>query len=68
MMLCRNIQPRRTLRWPCFPGVYVSIAAGDVFPVHSSDLALPGVAEVFDILRKEKMITIEETGLIPVLH
>jgi hypothetical protein len=68
MMLCRNIQPRRTLRWPIFRGVWISVAAGDAFPVHATDLDLPGVAEVFDILLKEKLITIEETGLVPVLH
>jgi hypothetical protein len=68
MILCRNIQPRRTLRWPCFPNVYASIAAGDTFFVHASDLDLPGVAEVFDILLKEKMITIEDTGVEPLLH
>jgi hypothetical protein len=67
--LCRNIQRRRTLAWPIFPGVVLEVAAGERFAVHASDFALvPGLGDAFAVLVKECMVEIEETGLVPVLH
>jgi hypothetical protein len=50
MILCRNIQPRRTLRWQGFPDVWLPVAPGDTFFVHESDFDLPGVSEAFDVM------------------
>lgn len=69
MILCKNIQPRRSLRWPIWPGFVVPIAAGERFMVHSSDFdQQPGLSDTFDVMLRERMIAIVETGVVPVLH
>ena len=61
MILCRNIQRRRTLRWPIFPGVAVPIAAGDSFLFDASDFdANPCLGDV--------VVAIEDTSVQLVLH
>jgi hypothetical protein len=67
-MLCRNIQPRRTLRWQVAPGAWIEVAAGALFPVHATDFDMPGVRDAFDVMVKERMIEVEETDVLPILH
>lgn len=68
MILCRNAQRRRWLRWPVGPGVCIAVPPGESFLVHSTDLDAPGVSATMQVLLREGIVVIEEIGVAPVVH
>lgn len=56
------------LLWPIAPGVVVQVPAGAIFEVHRSDLDQPGVGDAFEVLVRERLIEVIETGIKPLLH
>lgn len=68
MILCRNMQQRRWLRWPVGAGAWISIPPGETFLVHSTDLDAPGVTAAMQALLREGIVVIEDVDLVPVVH
>ena len=67
MILCKN-RGKKSLHWPIGGDAWLTIAPGETFALHESDIEPPGLATAFRVLKEQGRIEVVETGLFPLLH